>query len=150
VLMHHLLAPVEAAASTDLAQLFATAEQCARRRSLVVVISDFVSEPGWERPLLRLTRRHEVVAVRMVDPRERELPAAGLLYVQDAETGEVLLVDSSDPEFRRRLHELADHQDDGIRRSVARARIDLHVVSTEDDLLSAFVRMAASRRQGRR
>jgi hypothetical protein len=148
--MHHLLRPVEAAASTDLAQLFGTAEHCARRRSLVVVISDFVSEPGWERPLLRLTRRHEVVAIRMVDPRERELPAAGLLYVQDAETGEVLLVDSSDPEFRRRLHALADRQDDTIRRSVARARIDLHVVSTEDDLLRAFVRMAASRRQGRR
>jgi len=114
------------------------------------VITDFVSEPGWERPLLRLTRRHEVVAVRMVDPRERELPSTGLLYVQDAESGEVLLVDSSDPEFRRRLHALADDRDDTIRQSVARARIDLHVVSTEDDLLSAFARMAASRRQRRR
>jgi uncharacterized protein (DUF58 family) len=150
VLMDNLLRPVEAAASTDLATLFGTAEQLVRRRSLVVVISDFVSEPGWERPLLRLTRRHEVVAVRTVDPRERELPAAGLLYVQDAETGEVLLVDSSDPAFRRRLHALADDQEETIRRSVARARIDLHVVSTEDDLLRAFVRMAATRRPGRR
>jgi len=150
VLMHNLLRPVEAAASTDLAKLFGTVEQLVRRRSLVVVISDFVSEPGWERPLLRLTRRHEVVAVRMVDPREYELPAAGLLYVQDAETGEVLLVDSSDPEFRRRLHALAEDQDETIRRSVARARIDHHVVSTEDDLLRAFVRMAASRRPGRK
>ncbi len=150
VLMHQLLRPVEAAASTDLAKLFRTAEQLVRRRSLVVVISDFVSEPGWERPLLRLTRRHEVVAVRMVDPREHELPAAGLLYVQDAESGQILLVDSSDPEFRRRLHALADEQDDTIRQSVARARTDLHVVSTEDDLLSVFVRMAASRRKGRR
>src|SRR3984957_16323262 len=150
VLMHNLLRPVEAASSTDLASLFRTAEQRVRRRSLVIVISDFVSEPGGERPLLHLTRRHEVVAVRMVDPRERELPAAGLLYVQDAETGEVLLVDSSDPEFRRRLHALADEQDNTIRQSVARARTDLHVVSTEDDLLSAFVRMTASRRQVRR
>jgi hypothetical protein len=86
----------------------------------------------------------------MVDPREYELPAAGFLYVQDAETGEVLLVDSSDPEFRQRLHALADDQDGTIRQSVARARTDLHVVSTEDDLLSAFVRMAAKRRQRRR
>jgi len=75
---------------------------------------------------------------------------AGLLYVQDAETGEVLLVDSSDPEFRRRLHLLAEDQDDTIGRSVARSRTDLHVVSTEDDLLRAFVRIAASRRRGRR
>jgi uncharacterized protein (DUF58 family) len=150
VLMHNLLRPVEAASSTDLAKLFDTAERLVRRRSLVVVISDFVSEPGWERPLLRLSRRHEVVAVRLVDPRERELPAAGLLYVQDAETGEVLLVDSSNPEFRRRLHALADDQDHTIRRSVAQAGIDLHVVSTQDDLLRAFVRMAASRRLVRR
>jgi hypothetical protein len=148
--MHNLLRPVEAAGSTDLGKLFSTAERLVRRRSLVVAISDFVSKPGWERPLLRLTQRHEVVAVRMVDPRERELPAAGLLYLQDAETGEVLLVDSSDPEFRRRLHALADDQDDAIRQSVARARTDLHLVSTEDDLLSAFVRMASSRRRGRR
>ncbi len=116
-LLHALLRPVEAATSTDLAKLFSTAEQLLRRRSLVVVISDFVSEPDWERPLLRLTRRHEVIAVRMVDPREHELPDAGLLYVQDAETGEVLLVDSSDPEFRRRLHALADEHDETIRRS---------------------------------
>jgi uncharacterized protein (DUF58 family) len=150
VLMHNLLRPVDAAASTDLAKLFTTAEQLVRRRSLVVVISDFVSEPGWDRPLLRLTRRHEVIAVRMVDPRESELPDAGLLYVQDAETGEVVLVDSSDPEFRRRLRALADDQDDIIARAVARARIDLHVVSTEDDLLGAFVRMATRRRPGRR
>ena len=74
VLMDNLLRPVEAAASTDLATLFGTAEQLVRRRSLVVVISDFVSEPGWERPLLRLTRRHEVVAVRTVDPRDANSP----------------------------------------------------------------------------
>jgi uncharacterized protein (DUF58 family) len=150
VLMHALLQPVDAAASTDLAKLFCTAEQLLRRRSLVVVISDFVSAPDWERPLLRLTRRHEVIAVRMVDPREHELPDAGLLYVQDAETGEVLLVDSSDPTFRRRLHALADDHDETIRRSVARARVDLHVVSTDDDLLRAFVQMATRRRPGRR
>ena len=106
-----------------------------RRRSLVVLISDFISEPGWERPLLRLTERHEVVAVRLVDPREYELPDAGLLFVEDAETGEQLLVDSSDPELRRRLRAAAEEQDEAIRHAVARAGVDLHVVSTEDDLV---------------
>ena len=86
----------------------------------------------------------------MVDPREYELPDAGLLFVQDAETGEQLLVDSSDPELRRRLRAVAEDQDETIRHAVARARVDLHVVSTEDDLLSAFVRMAESRRRYRR
>ena len=88
---------------TDLNELLHTAARLVRRRSLIVLISDFISAPGWERSLLQLTERHEVVAVRLVDPREYELPDAGLLFVQDAETGEQLLVDSSDPELRRRL-----------------------------------------------
>ena len=100
------------------------AARVVRRRSLVVLISDFISEPGWERPLLRLTERHEVVAVRLVDPREYELPDAGLLFVEDAETGEQLLVDSSDPELRRRLLAVAEEQDEAIRHGVAQARAD--------------------------
>jgi hypothetical protein len=75
----------------------------------------------------------------------------GLLYVEDAETGEQLLVDSSDPELRRRLLAVGRGAGRGHPpRSVARARADLHVVSTEDDLVSAFVRMAASGAEGRR
>jgi hypothetical protein len=112
---------------------------------LVVLISDFISQPGWERPLVRLTERHEVVAVQMVDPREYELPDAGLLFAEDAETGEQLLVNSSDPELRRRLRALAAERDEAIRRAVIGARADLHTVSTTDDLLDAFTQMAARR-----
>jgi uncharacterized protein (DUF58 family) len=149
-LVRELLRPVPAGPVTDLSQLLETAVRLARRRSLVVVISDFLSVPGWERPLLRLTERHEVVAVRLVDAREYELPDAGLLFVQDAETGEQLLVDSSNPELRRRLLAAAHEQDEAIRHAVARARVRLHVVSTEDDLVRAFVRMAAKGRVPRR
>ncbi len=149
-LLGELLRPVAGGSVTDLNVLLDTAARLVRRRSLVVLISDFISEPGWERPLLRLTERHEVVAVRLVDPREYELPDSGLLYVQDAESGEQLLVDSSDPELRRRLLAVAAEQDDTIRRAVARARVDLHVVSTEDDLLSAFLRMAGVGNRRRR
>jgi len=111
------------------------------------LISDFISEPGWEQPLLRLTERHEVVAVRLVDPREYELPDAGWLFVQDAETGEQLLVDSSNAQFRHRLRAAAVEQEETIRRGAARARTHLHHVSTEDDLVTAFVRMAESARR---
>ncbi len=149
-LIEELLRPVSGGAVTDLSRLLDTAARIVRRRSLVVLISDFISEPGWERPLLRLTERHEVVAVRLVDPREYELPDAGLLFVQDAETGEQMLVDSSDPELRRRLAAVAEQHDASVQRGVAQARVDLHVVSTEDDLVSAFVRMAESRRTRRR
>jgi uncharacterized protein (DUF58 family) len=144
-LLGHLLQPVPGGSATDLRKLLDAASRVIRRRSLVVLVSDFISEPGWERPLLRLTERHEVLAIRIVDPREYVLPDAGLLYVQDAESGEQLLVDSSDPELRRRLLAIAERQDETIRRGAAQARVDLHVVSTEEDLLGAFTRIAASR-----
>ena len=73
-LVRELLSPVPGGSSTDLSKLLSTAARVVHRRSLVVLISDFISEPGWERPLLRLTERNEVVAVRLVDPREYELP----------------------------------------------------------------------------
>jgi uncharacterized protein (DUF58 family) len=149
-LVHELLRPVPGGSATDLSKLLGTAARVVNRRSLIVLVSDFISEPGWERPLLRLTERHEVVAVRLVDPREYELPDAGLLYVEDAETGEQLLVDSSDPELRRSLLAVTEEQDAAIRHGVAQARAVLHVVSTEDDLVSAFVQMAESGRRRRR
>jgi uncharacterized protein (DUF58 family) len=135
---------------TDLRQLLDTASRVIRRRSLVVLVSDFISAPGWERSLLRLTERHEVVAVRLVDPREFELPDAGLIVVQDAETGEQLMVDSSDPEFRRRLRAAGEEREQAVRQAARRAGVDLHVVSTDADLVSALVRIVESRRRGRR
>lgn len=144
-LLERLLQPVSGGRATDLSVLLEAAARVARRRSLVVLISDFISRPGWERPLVRLTERHEVVALQLVDPREYELPDAGLLFAEDAETGEQLLVDSSDPELRRRLRALAAERDEAIRHAAIAARADLHVVSTADDLLDAFTRIAARR-----
>src|SRR4051794_2347907 len=135
---------------TDLRKLLDTAARQIRRRSLVVIVSDFISEPGWERSLLRLTERHEVVAVRLVDPREFELPDAGLLVVQDAETGEQLLVDSSDPEFRRRLRDAGAAREEAVRQAARRAGVHLHLVSTDDDLVTAMVRIVESNKRPRR
>ncbi|HVL07386.1 MAG TPA: DUF58 domain-containing protein [Acidimicrobiales bacterium] len=150
-LTEELLRPAPARGTvTDLRRLLDTAARVIRRRSLVVLVSDFISEPGWERPLLRLTERHEVVAVRLVDPREFELPDAGLIVVQDAETGEQLFVDSSDPEFRRRLRAAGEEREAVVRAAAQRAGVDLHVISTDDDLVTAFVRIIESRKRGRR
>ena len=115
----------------------------------MIVISDFVSQPGWERPLLTLGERHEVIALKLHDPRESELPDAGWLVVEDAETGELLSVDTSDPEFRRRFADVARQQSDDIAAAASQARVDLHDVSTEDDLVATLVRIA-HRRKGRR
>jgi uncharacterized protein (DUF58 family) len=150
-LTRELLKPSSArGAVTDLRRLLDTAARVIRRRSLVVLVSDFISEPGWERSLLRLTERHEVVAVRLVDPREYELPDAGLIIVEDNETGEQLMVDSSDPEFRRRLRAAGEAREAAVRQAAQRAGVDLHVVSTDDDLVTALVRIVESRKRPRR
>jgi uncharacterized protein (DUF58 family) len=150
-LTRELLRPVHGRGTvTDLRKLLDLAARVIRRRSLVVLVSDFISEPGWERSLLRLTERHEVVAVRLVDPREFELPDAGLIVVEDAETGEQLMVDSSDPEFRRRLRDAGAVRELALRDAAMRAGVDLHVISTDDDLVTALVRIVESRKRPRR
>ncbi|HVE19316.1 MAG TPA: DUF58 domain-containing protein [Ilumatobacteraceae bacterium] len=150
-LAHELLRPPSASSgSTDLRQLIEAGASVARRRSLVFVISDFISKPGWERSMNRLTERHEVIAIRLVDPRELELPDAGWLVVEDVETGELLSVDTSDPEFRRRFADAAAARQAEIRELTRQAGTPLYDISTEDDLVRALVRMVESRRRQRR
>jgi uncharacterized protein (DUF58 family) len=136
-------------AVTDLTRLLETADRTIRRRSLVVIVSDFITGPGWERPLLWLSERHEVVAIRLVDPREYELPDAGLIVVEDAETGEQLTVDSSDEKFRRRLRAAGEHREAELRAATLRAGVDITEVSTADDLVTAIVRIVESRKRRR-
>jgi uncharacterized protein (DUF58 family) len=150
-LTHHLLRPAAPSSSaTDLTGLIRAGASVARRRSLIFVISDFISEPGWERGMLELTERHEVIAIRLVDPRELELPDAGVIVVEDAETGELLSVDTSDPEFRRRFHDVATAREADLHATAKRAGIPLYDVSTDDDLVRALLRIVASRRRQRR
>ncbi len=143
---HALLAdPTPTSRPTDLRELLRAAVGLARTRSLVVVISDFVSQPGWEQPLSLLAQRHDVVAVQVLDPVEHELPDSGLLAVADAETGDQVLVDTSDPVFRARLAELAAAQQQRLAETVGRAGLMLHTVSTRDDLVVALLRISARR-----
>ena len=114
------------------------------------MISDFISETGWERPLALLNRRHELIAIRLYDPRETELPNAGMIVIEDAETGEQLMVDTSNPIFRRRFQEASQRREATLKENTRRAGVDLFAISTEEDLVSAIVRMAALRKKRRR
>jgi uncharacterized protein (DUF58 family) len=136
-------------AVTDLVRPLEYALGAIRRRSLIVLISDFITGAGWERALLQLTERHEVVAIRLLDPREYELPDAGVIVVEDAETGEQLTVDSSEPEFRRRLKEAGEHREAELRAATLRAGVDIYEISTEDDLVTALIRIVESRKRRR-
>jgi uncharacterized protein (DUF58 family) len=149
-LTHELLRPsVPTGTTTDLTVLVNAAAAAVRRRSLIILISDFISEPGWERPLSMLAERHELVAIRLVDRRELELPDAGLIVVEDAETGELLSVDTSDPLFRQRFQELVAERQAELRAATRRAGIELDEVSTDDDLFRALLRMIERRKRRR-
>jgi uncharacterized protein (DUF58 family) len=121
-----------------------------KRRSLVFVISDFISEPGWEKPLSLLNRRHEVLAIRLWDPREVELPDLGMVLMEDAETGEQLFVDTHDKKFRRRFSEMARRREMELREAFKRAGVDALSLSTDEDLVKAIVRFAKQRQQVRK
>ncbi|MEU8234253.1 DUF58 domain-containing protein [Actinoplanes sp. NPDC048967] len=142
-LAHELTRPQPATgpgATTDLAAMLRLAAATTSvRRSLVFVVSDFIGDPGWDRPLGMLTHRHEVVAVRIVDPAELELPDVGLVLVEDAETGEQLLVDSSDPLLRRRLAEQVGAHEQAVTEGMRRAGVRPHRITTDQDLLRALV-----------
>ncbi len=134
-------------ATTDLAAMLRLAAATTRsRRSLVFVMSDFIGESGWDRPLAMLTHRHEVVVIRVVDPAELELPDLGLILVEDAETGEQVLVDTSDPVLRSRLAGQVDAREAELAEMMRSAGVAPHRITTDQDLLGALVEMV--RRSG--
>jgi uncharacterized protein (DUF58 family) len=136
--------------ATALAVPLRAALGIARRRSLVVIVSDFISEPGWEDALARLAQRHDVVAIQVVDRREFDLPSVGMIWVEDAETGEQIFVDSDDPAFQRRLRAAADERQAALVAAARRAGTDLFTIATDEDLVRALARIADRRRRRRR
>ena len=96
-----------------------------------------------------LARRHDVVAIQVVDPRESELPAVGMVYVEDAETGEQIFVDTNDPVFRERLRTAARERQKALVRQRT-SGTEIHPVATDDDLVRALARISELRRRRRR
>ncbi|MBE3039572.1 MAG: DUF58 domain-containing protein [Chloroflexi bacterium] len=135
---------------TDLSPLLNGALNAIKKRSLVFIISDFISAPGWERPLSLLNQRHEVLAVRLWDPREMELPDVGPIIMEDSETGEQLYVDTHDKSFRTRFAEAARQRKAALEAAFKHAGVDVLSLSTEEDLVRSIVRFVALRRQAGR
>ncbi len=143
-------APLKRAPFTDLNPLLQGALGALKRRSLVFVVSDFISVPGWEKALALLNRRHETLAVRLWDPSEVTLPDIGPLLMEDAETGEQLYVDTHDKKFRQRFQQAAEAREAALAQTFKRAGVDLFSFSTNEDLVRALVRLAMERRQRRK
>jgi uncharacterized protein (DUF58 family) len=139
--------PADAGGTTDLAHVLEEAGRAIRRRSLVFLVSDFISAPGWERPLALLSRRHDLVAVPIEDPAEIELPNAGPLRFEDPETGQQLWVDTSDKGVRRRYHEAAQKRRAEIQAILRRHRVDTLWLSTAEPIAAPLLRFASLRKR---
>jgi uncharacterized protein (DUF58 family) len=133
--------------ATQLDALLGSARQLMKGRCCVFVVSDFISQPGWQAPLADLARRHDVVAVRVVDPAEREMPNVGLVPLMDAETGDTLMVDTGSAGFRKRYAQASAQREQGVREALAAAGVDTLEVLTSDDLGDALLRFVHARRE---
>jgi uncharacterized protein (DUF58 family) len=140
-------AKAQAKTQTELTDLLQRAAPLIPRRSTVFVVSDFISTPGWGPALARLALRHEVLAVRLYDPLEMSLPDLGMVTMQDAETGEQLLIDTHDPGFRARFEKAAQQQEATLREELTRAGVDTLELATDEDLFATLMRFIELRRQ---
>lgn len=131
---------------TDLGAFFTRAGTSLGRRGIVFAVSDFISQPEWERGLSAIAQRHETLAVRLCDPLESALPDIGLMTFEDAETGEQVVVDTDDPGFRRRFAAAAEAQEEQLMAAFAGAGTDVLELSTGDDLVDAVLRFANMRK----
>lgn len=118
-----------------------------RRRSLVFIVSDFLADAGWDRPLRELARRHDVIAVRIDDPAERELPDVGGMPVRDPETGEQLWVDTSDPQVRAAYRALVAEQRARTDAMFRTSRVDVLDLSTAEAMVDPLLRFVTYRRR---
>lgn len=136
-----------AGTTTDLRVLLSQAQAVIRRRASIFLVSDFITQPDWHAPLSQLARRHEVVAIRLRDRLEQEIPNVGLLLMQDAETGEQLLVDGNDAGFRTRFAHIAAERENLLRQGLTRAGVDCLELTTDEPLDQAILRFTQLRKR---
>ena len=148
-LLHRLLnGPLDPSSEPlGLKRLLTGAQRIIKQRSTVFVLSDFLTEPDWDKALLALASRHDVVAIRVIDPIERELPNMGMMTLRDAETNQQVFVDTSDPGFRRRFAQHAQSHEDQLLGALTRAGIDCLELSTESTVHEDLIRFIEQRQR---
>jgi len=134
---------------TDLGRALTETGRLIRRPSMMVLISDFMTPGGWQKPLSALAIRHEVVAVWITDPREGEIPDVGVVTFEDPESGEQILVDTRSSHLRARFQEAATAQRETIRADLLRARAAVAEMTTAAEMvpqLVAFIKQREAQR----
>ena len=139
---------VDEAPPVSLGETLAQLNAVARRRGLVVVLSDFLDDPeGWRRQLAALRVRHELLCIEVVDPRELVLPDAGVLTLIDTETGRVREINTSNRKIRERYAAEAVVQRRDITSAIRAAGADHIQLRTDGDWLAELAGHVSSRRR---
>jgi uncharacterized protein (DUF58 family) len=140
---------LEPVGPTSLGQALGRIARLARRRSLVVIVSDIRGPRDWRPQLLRLAARHDVIAIEIRDPREQSLPDLGDLWLVDPETGRQLQVDTRSRKLRARFEALAASDRDELARELRSLGAAHVVLSTEGDWLKPLVGFLRTERRRR-
>lgn len=146
-IIHELASVTHHDRAGDLGESLRQVAPMLRRRSLVFVVSDFLGPEGWDRPLRDLSRRHDLIAVRIEDPAERELPDVGGMPVRDPETGQQLWVDTSDPRVREAYRRLVAEHRARTDQMFRNARVDVLDLSTAEPLVDPLLKFVTYRRR---
>ena len=120
--------------------------RASKRRGMAVVVSDFLGDDNWQRHLRALGKRHELIAVEVVDPRELDIPDVGLVAVVDPETGRRRLLDTSSAGVRDRYAQVSRDRRAALATELKIAGADHLVLRTDRDWVLDFVRFVSSRK----
>lgn len=138
-----------AGSGTEIGAALEFAARVQRRRSVVFLISDF-QDAGFQRPLMVLANRHDVIAVQVVDPVERALGGEGLVEIEDPETGERALVDLTDARLREAFARTRRERQLRLEETFQRAGVDHIVVETGADYVTPMRQFFLRRERARR
>lgn len=125
-------------AKTNLKKPLTRVSKIIKRKSIVIIISDFIDSSEYLKPLKIIRKHHDVIALRIVDPREKEIPNVGMIELEDGETGEQILVDTSDEKFRNSYSKLIAENDLQFQRNMMKNNIDTISLSTEQNYSTAL------------
>jgi uncharacterized protein (DUF58 family) len=112
-----------------------------KRKSVVFLLSDFIGAEELRKPLSVLNRTHDLIALRIRDPREVELPPMGFAQFEDPETGEVVFVDTFNPRVRRAFAEAAQRTDAAVQQLLRQLKVDVAEIDTEKPYLDPIVQL---------
>jgi uncharacterized protein (DUF58 family) len=134
---------------TQLTAILERALSVIRRRSLVILVSDFCVAQGWENSLRRLAHRNDVLCIQLIDPEEMVLPNVGIVTVEDSESGEQSLIDTADSVIRSRYEEIIKHRQTALRQTCRIAGADFLELNTDAPLLRQLTNYLALRKRRR-